>query len=273
MAIRPDPKDLHKRLALLEQAFHQLYMQLYPGYGLHKLKADEHAYQDIAFLRDEIRDLRAELDIRSRNAEAQSAAVVELLSSTTTDLASADTPVRILIPVSVFIDTQDPDTVDNVQAAVHQILEESSFESVYETPEVWGSWFKRLFARSKEVLTSQQAKDNLSRVERALEMQALHVPQSYIDAAQSDGVAKLISSLYNTPNALIQIGSVLLIKVDGTPVVRNLTQVELSYLERNRHLYKSPKDALEELSRIGSDPNRFALPSLEDQANQTPRTV
>jgi hypothetical protein len=117
------------------------------------------------------------------------------------------------------------------------------------------------YARSKRALTSQGVKETLTRAERALEIQALHIPQAQIDAMQADAAAKLIAAFDPVPNALVQIGSVLLLKVDGTPIVRNLTQIELSYLEHNKHLYRSPKDTLEELGGVSEDATRFALPS------------
>lgn len=60
-------------------------------------------------------------------------------------------------------------------------------------------------------------------------------------------------ALENTYNALIQIGSVLLIKVDGIPVVRNLSQRELAYMEQNPALFRDPAATLQELQKINLD--------------------
>jgi hypothetical protein len=60
-------------------------------------------------------------------------------------------------------------------------------------------------------------------------------------------------ALENTHNALIQIGSVLLIKVDGIPVVRNLSQRELAYMEQNPALFRDPAATLQELQKINLD--------------------
>jgi hypothetical protein len=63
----------------------------------------------------------------------------------------------------------------------------------------------------------------------------------------------LLMALENTHNALIQIGSVLLIKVDGIPVVRNLSQRELAYMEQNPALFRDPAATLQELQKINLD--------------------
>jgi hypothetical protein len=54
----------------------------------------------------------------------------------------------------------------------------------------------------------------------------------------------LLTALADTPNAAIQIGSVLLVKIDGVPRVRNLTQAELAYLQRNPDLFRDPAAVL-----------------------------
>lgn len=62
-------------------------------------------------------------------------------------------------------------------------------------------------------------------------------------------MARLLDALKDSPNALIQIGSVLLIKVDGVPLVRNLTQVELAFMERNPRLHADPAQCLKALQQ------------------------
>ncbi len=64
-------------------------------------------------------------------------------------------------------------------------------------------------------------------------LQVVHKAQAEVDAAQGRAVAELITSLTSTPNAMIQAGSLLVIKIDGEIIVRNPTQAELLHLERN----------------------------------------
>jgi hypothetical protein len=260
MAKDPELRRISERLANLERAFQSIF-EILGGprakvSGWKALKSDH----PLEYPND-LERRRAAEEARRVQEQARYFGLLEMMSGITQDIANAGIPVRTIIPIYVYVDTQASDTVEQVDDAVEEIIADYDLESLAETPGSWGSWFKKWIVRSKDAVTSQQARDNFSRVERALEMQTLHVPQSYIDSAQSDGVAKLIAALSNTQNALIQIGSVLLIKVDGTPIVRNLTQVELAHLERNKILYKSPKDALEELSQIADDPRRFAVES------------
>lgn len=84
----------------------------------------------------------------------------------------------------------------------------------------------------------------------------------------------MITALDKTRNAIIQIGSVLLVKVDDRLVVRNLTQVELAHWERNPALFRDPAAALDELQRAAklassgemsrdSNPGRGVAPPTE----------
>lgn len=70
-----------------------------------------------------------------------------------------------------------------------------------------------------------------------------------IDKITSDAIARLITALADTDNAVIQAGSMLLVKLEGTIVVRQLTQRELDYWHKNPGLFRNPADALAELQR------------------------
>jgi hypothetical protein len=90
---------------------------------------------------------------------------------------------------------------------------------------------------------------------RGIELQALDKEQAKVDNLQADAVAKLLSSLSGTETALIQIGSVLLLKIDGRTVVRNLTQEEMILLRRRSSELDSPAlilQALEEFACLDS---------------------
>ena len=69
------------------------------------------------------------------------------------------------------------------------------------------------------------------------------------DEIASDAIARLITALTDTDNAVIQVGSILLVKLEGMIMVRQLTQRELDYCHQNPSLFRNPADALAELQR------------------------
>jgi hypothetical protein len=122
-----------------------------------------------------------------------------------------------------------------------------------------GSIFRRFFAFSKRALTSDEAKDAAKKFARAAELQALHIPQSQADSALADGVSKLLTALDKSDAAFVQLGSVIVLKVDGVPIVFNLTQLQLSAINREPSLFRDPRALLEKLGSL-RDNGDDALP-------------
>ncbi|RJQ71899.1 hypothetical protein D5S17_26935 [Pseudonocardiaceae bacterium YIM PH 21723] len=153
------------------------------------------------------------------------------------------------------------DDAERVESALADVLSHYGLEIRHVSWPVVRSWFRRLGVWFK---TSDTA-DRISRdLERAVELRVLHQAQAQVDAAQGDVVAKLISSLENTQNALIQVGSVLLLKVNGVLSVRNLTQRELALLEHRPELFSNPAGVLQALQtdmRSAGDTDRRHLSS------------
>jgi len=162
------------------------------------------------------------------------------------------TPMRRPVAVTVYVSEEE--RYPEIRQALGAMLDENGFEIVDSLPPVRGSIFQTLIARTKDVLTSSGLVTRARKVERGVELHLLHKQQAEIDAMQGDAVAKLLTALASTQNALIQIGSVLVVKVVGVPVVRNLTQQELIHLERNPTLLRQPEEILEALQRVVAPP-------------------
>jgi hypothetical protein len=152
-------------------------------------------------------------------------------------------------PVSIWLSKEDDH--DSVEAAVVDLVSEAGLE-IFEqgSPEI-GSWFRRSAARPQKGKTRAEVERLLSEraaeIEQAISLRVTGKAQAEVDSAQGDTVAKLITSVENTPQALIQTGSILLVKVDGVLVVRNLTPQEMVHLRRNPALLKQPQEILTEL--------------------------
>jgi hypothetical protein len=153
-------------------------------------------------------------------------------------------------PFAVTVYLADDEGHEEVQEALGDLLTAFDFDVVDSFPSLRGSWYRDFIAVSRRALTSHDLGERLQKVERGIELQLLHKQQAEIDSMQGDAVAKLLTALEHTSDALVQIGSVLLVKVDGVPAVRNLTQVELRYLEHNPRLLKSPAAILEALQAV-----------------------
>jgi hypothetical protein len=155
---------------------------------------------------------------------------------------------RRSLPVTIYLEN-DKDR-QATRKALRRLLEAFDIEMAEAWPEIRGSSFRSFLARTRRRMTSPEFRAHLAKLERALELQVVHKAQAEVDAAQGRAVAELITSLTSTPNAMIQAGSLLVIKIDGEIIVRNLTQAELLHLERNPALLRAPTAALHELQSL-----------------------
>ena len=166
--------------------------------------------------------------------------------------ARPERPIARSIPVTIYL--SDSAAHSEVQQSVTELLSALEFEVVDVLEPVEGSWYRALVARLRQALTADELADRLQKVERGVELHLLHKKQAEIDSLQAEAVARLLTALESTPSALIQIGSVLLVKVDGVPAVRNLTQQELRYLERNPGLLRNPAKIFDALDSAVRNP-------------------
>jgi hypothetical protein len=108
---------------------------------------------------------------------------------------------------------------------------------------------RRWFTRSREKLTSQEVTERLKKVEQAIELQYLGKPQSEITHATGTAAAELIAALETTSRAVLQLGSLLIVKTTDTSgrsaiFVRTLGLKELTAIETDPSLLARPEDVL-----------------------------
>ena len=156
------------------------------------------------------------------------------------------------VPVRAYIDTTPPGAIDAISTALQELLVAFGFLWADEFPAVRGSWFKKWFAKSKEVLSQPEVLERLKKLERAVEIKAIDSPQADVDDRQASAIAKLIKSLEKVPNAAVQAGSVLVVKVatpNGSVIqARSLSQGEMLELENNQLLLQEPQSVLYKLT-------------------------
>ncbi|MEW8029664.1 MAG: hypothetical protein AB2806_18230 [Candidatus Thiodiazotropha sp.] len=163
------------------------------------------------------------------------------------------------IPVRVYLSEENTTGIRKVSDAIDKLLTAFGFEFSDDFPAEKGSWWKKWFAKSKEVATQPEVTDRLEKIERALEIKGLHKPQSEVDKAQAEAIATLTAATQDIPNVAIQAGSILLVKTtDGNKnpclQVRTLSTKELIYLENNQHLLCKPATVMKSLSKGANHP-------------------
>jgi Proteasomal ATPase OB N-terminal domain len=170
------------------------------------------------------------------------------------------------LPIQIFV--EDADAGPAIEKALRQLLGELGVEEIDESPPVLGSWYKALTAR----LRRPAVLEAMEETRRAIELQLLDRYQAGIDGVTGDAVAKLITALGNTKSAVVQVGSVLVVKDGETLIVRQLTVREMVHWQRNPGLFKDPAGALAELQHAAetSTPDReLGHGALSDSSKRT----
>lgn len=175
-------------------------------------------------------------------------------------------PLYRFLPIRIYLTISEPNRIRVISNAITTFSRSIGFEISDHFPPETSSWFQRWFVKSKDIITQPEVTERLKKGERALELATLQKYQATVDKEQAEAASTLLRSLEQVPNAVCQIGSILLIKItdsiSGTRVyTRSLTTQEMIYLERNQHLLKNPQTILEALAQHCS--NLAELPSEE----------
>lgn len=149
------------------------------------------------------------------------------------------TPVRIYLAVG-----ENP---GQVESAVLWLLEAYGFRVERQEVPVIGSWYRKFWVQAKN--SAPPATELLAQVQHMIELRELGHPVPGIDLNQADAVTRLLGALSPEADALIQIGPLVLIKVQNKVFVRTLTQPELSYFNHNPALFQDPARALQALQQ------------------------
>jgi len=167
------------------------------------------------------------------------------------------------IEAEIYLDSNEPDSILDAYTYIKLALNNLDFELNLELPAVFGSWYKRLIAKSKSAITSEEVTSRLKEMEYAFEVNGILKQQSEIDKNQSEALLNILKGIENTPNAVIRIGSLLVIKVTSAITnipsihVRTLAIKELHFLNKNPHLTNNPVELLDSLSRNNNDPDNL----------------
>jgi hypothetical protein len=156
---------------------------------------------------------------------------------------SGEFEVSGLLPVRVYLPSENKQSEQKIIAAINQMAAAFGLEIAFEFREVRGSWFKTWIMRVRRTMSTPEVAERLRKLERAVELKALHLPQAQVDEKQAHAVAELLRAVGSTPNAVIQVGPLLIVKQPsangGAISVRTLTPEDMIKFETDPTLIAS----------------------------------
>lgn len=159
------------------------------------------------------------------------------------------------IPVRVYVSEDDEKAIAAIRSAASSFGNELGFVTATSFKPERGSWFQKWIAKSREALTSQETEDVLKKGKRALELAAVHKKQAEVNRENAEAASAFIKAIENTPNAVAQFGSLLIVKLTDnngrcSVFTRDLSIKEMEYIESNPELTRNPQIILEKLSKL-----------------------
>lgn len=217
----------------------------------------ESLLRQVEQLQSEVRSLKVKTD--TVQIETHSLLAIQALGLPTEQVQSTR-----FIPVRAYIDETPDGAINAISAAIADVLATYGFTVADEFPAIKGSWFKKWFAKSKEALSQPEVIARLEKIERAVELKAIDKPQADVDEKQASAIAKLIKAVEKVPNAAVQAGSVLVVKITTAkgPIIqaRTLSQEEMVELENNQLLLQDPSEVLGKLTAACNNSKRLPPP-------------
>ena len=201
-------------------------------------------------LKNKVNKIQHDVKILMERTDAVQIETHSLLAIQALGLQSEKIKLTRYIPVRVYIDKTPVGVIEEVSVAINGILSKNGLSVADEFPEIKASWFKKWFAKSKDLLTLLEIIEllkkfgvEISLVASTINSTVIHTPEGNI--TQVKAIGELIKAIENVPNAALQVGPILLIKVtpvDGVPYisVRTLSQKQLVEIENNPLQLKNP---------------------------------
>jgi hypothetical protein len=162
------------------------------------------------------------------------------------------------IPISIYLANELGHEM--VQALFEGYMIESGFEIYEREPEIYGSWFRRMWARLVRSPVGQGA---------------LHAVDNMVVLGQDADIAErmlrnlapVLDAIRPENRAVIRAGALLTVKSDQGLAVVQLTAAQQNLLNSQPSLSLSPQDILGALEAIGELQGYPQLPAVPDQTD------
>ena len=153
----------------------------------------------------------------------------------TTWLADAGT-----VPVTVYL--SDEASHAQIEQAVEELLATAGLAVTDRGEPVISSWFRRMTARAQQGLHSSMAQDAALTGVHAADSRLVLAQDAEVTARLLQNLGPVIASLQPTKDAVLRIGALLIVKVDWSVSVFQLTAAQQARLDHHPQLASTPRE-------------------------------
>ena len=168
-------------------------------------------------------------------------------------LTGADVPSRTrigngTIPVTIYL--ADEHIHAEVEKAVETLLATAGLRIQDREDPVKGSWFRRMVAGAQQGLRSPAGREATLIAEHAFDSRMILPQDADVTARLMQNLPPLLGALQPTKDAMLRVGALLIVKVDWTVNVFQLTAAQQARLDHHPQLATSPREIAAVLNLI-----------------------
>jgi hypothetical protein len=165
-----------------------------------------------------------------------------------------------VIPVSIYL--TDATIHDHVEVVVDWWLETADISVDVRSDPVYGSWFRRMEARLSRAAKTPAGREALLTATHIADSRLTQAQDAYVTSTLLQNVAPVLQALLPTKDAVVRAGALLIVKIDWSVGVYQLTAAQQAILDHRPQLAVSPREIISALD--------LAEPAREDAATSQP---
>lgn len=169
--------------------------------------------------------------------------------------------IRPAFPLTIYL--SDEAAHRDVQAAVERLLRTEGFKVIDRDDPISGSWFRRMLFRMDKGAHSPLAGEIARTAAHALDSKVVQAQDAANTATILQALAPVLASLQSTREAVIRVGALLIVQIEGSVVVHQLTATQQLRLDHDPDLLRSPRDILSSLHLTDTPFLQPASPSAQ----------
>jgi len=150
------------------------------------------------------------------------------------------------MPVTIYL--SDERVHEEVEEAVEEWLATAGLRISSRAEPVTGSWFRRMVAAVKAGMGSPLARETAVTMMHAADTRVALAQDAAVTATLLQNLPPVLGALHPTKDALIRAGALLIVKVDWTVNVFQLTAEQQLQLDHRPQLARSPQEIMTILS-------------------------
>lgn len=152
----------------------------------------------------------------------------------------------LTVPISIYL--ADSAVHMQVEEAVEKFLKSSGIRIESRDNPISGSWFRRMRGKVVDGVRSPIARELVTTAAHAADLRLNLVQDAQVTSTMMQHLAPVLASLHPTKDAVIRVGSLLIVKVDWIVGVHQLTAAQQLRLDHEPTLVSSPNNIWIELS-------------------------